>query len=112
MKREQSHLSSIAAASAVTTLVLPTAVMTLPSGMIADAGQDAWLSAILSTAYGAAVAALTVALARRFPPHNTLIDMAQQVRGRSGRWVGGFFYFFFCLQNTAQIVREVPDSST
>ncbi|ADU50194.1 spore germination protein [Thermaerobacter marianensis DSM 12885] len=85
--------------------ISPTAILTLSALIGRYAGHDAWLSIILATGLGVAVAWLHLALARRFPGQGWT-DIHRLVLGR---WLGtglNLLVWVWILQTAGVIVRE------
>lgn len=108
---ERGKISSRQAMWLVITTIMPTAVVALPTLVISEAKSDAWLSFIILTIAGMAVAALIIALGLRFPDQ-TIVEYSRTL---VGRWLGkaiGLVYVAFFIYIDAIIVRELADMVT
>lgn len=86
-------------------MVLPTAILTVPAITVKAARQDAWLSIIVATLAGLVIARLVVSLSLRFPGQ-TLFEYAEEILGKAPGKVLGFLYIWWFLHANALIVRE------
>lgn len=83
-------------------------ILITPSGLAAEAKQDAWIAAILSVCIGLLTLFLYQALVRQFP-NQTLVEMCEAI---FGIWIGKivsllYFCFFFLL--AALVLRNIGD---
>ncbi len=92
----------------IAAIVLPTAVMTLPPGMVGEAVQHAWLSAVVATLCGLGIVALAAAISRS-APGITLIGVTSRHLGAPGRWIVGALYTWWLLHVNALILRSVSE---
>ncbi len=86
-------------------LVSATALLGSPAIMAAQAGHDAWLSALLATMLGLPIAWITVKLGSLYPGQ-TLIQYLEQILGR---WPGkalGLLYLLYFTHITSIMVME------
>ena len=82
---EKGRISSRQLILMLVTTVVATDILTVPAIVARESKQDGWISVlVLATAYGAIVAAIIAALARRFPTQ-TLIEYCETILGR---WLG------------------------
>lgn len=86
-------------------MVLPTAILTVPAITVKTARQDAWLSIMVATLVGLLIARLVVSLSLRFPGQ-TLFEYAEEILGKTPGKVLGFLYIWWFLHANALIVRE------
>lgn len=90
------------------TYVIATALLGVPAIVTAQAGQDGWISSLLATLFGLAIAWLSVKLSSFFPG-KTLIEYLGDILGR---WPGkllGFLYLFYFIHICSYMVREFGD---
>ena len=83
-------------------------ILILPSGLAAEAKQDAWIAALLSIAVGVALVFLYTALGNRYSTM-TLPEYSEIILGK---WLGKivsilYFAFFFLL--SALVLRNIGD---
>ncbi|KRE72937.1 spore gernimation protein [Paenibacillus sp. Soil750] len=83
-------------------------ILITPSGLAAEAKQNAWIAAILSVCIGLLTVFLYQALVRQFP-NQTLVQMCETL---FGIWIGKivsllYFCFFFLL--AALVLRNIGD---
>ncbi len=90
------------------TAVLPTALATLPSGMIATAKQDSWIAALLAAVVGSVFLAVVLPVSRKWP-HIHLVEISERVLGRAGRMLFGVAYTWLCLHVTSGILLTLTD---
>lgn len=87
------------------TFVIATALLSLPGIVAAHAKQDAWISSLLATMIGLAVAGIVVKLGSLFP-QQTLVEFTEEILGT---WLGkllGLTYLLFFLYIAAFMLRE------
>ena len=90
------------------TTILSTAILFLPSIVVAEAKQDGWLSAIFATFVGLLVVLVVSTLGLRFP-QQTIVEYSEIILGRFlGKIVGLVFIWFF-LHMSAIVVREFAE---
>lgn len=92
-------------------IILPTAILVLPSRVADSAMQDAWLSFVVALGFGLGIAYLAARTALRFPGE-TVIQFAPRLVGPVlGKIVGLVFigYFFFI---TMIVQREFAELMT
>ncbi|MEK4229329.1 GerAB/ArcD/ProY family transporter [Solibacillus sp. FSL H8-0538] len=70
-----------------------TSILTVPSGLAAEAKQDAWIAAIIGTGIGLLVVWLLITIALWFP-HLTYVQIIEKLLGK---WVGKAFSALFVL---------------
>ncbi len=102
---ERGKIDSKQAVFLMIALVLPTAVLTVPSVVAKLASQDAWLSVIVATLVGLLIARLVVSLSLRFPG-KTLFEYAEEILGRVPGKVVGLLYIWWFLHTNAFILDE------
>lgn len=103
---EKGKISSIQAILLMLSMILPTAVLTVPAVTVKFAKQDAWLSIIIATLGGLLIAWLVVSLSQRFPG-KTLFEYAEEILGKvPGKIVGFLYIWLFFLQIGSGVVRE------
>jgi spore germination protein KB len=83
-------------------------ILILPSGLAAEAKQDAWIAALLAIAVGVALVVLYTALGNRYSTM-TLPEYSEIILGK---WLGKivsilYFAFFFLL--SALVLRNIGD---
>lgn len=86
-------------------MILPTAILTVPALTVKSARQDAWVSVILATLVGLLIARLVVSLSLRFPG-KTLFEYAEEILGKVPGKIVGLLYIWWFLHMNAVIVRE------
>lgn len=87
-------------------MVLPTAILTIPAITVKSARQDAWLSIILATLVGLLIAWLVVSLSLRFPGKN-LFEFTEEILGNvTGKIVGLLYIWLYFLYIGSTVVRE------
>ncbi|KXS43720.1 MULTISPECIES: GerAB/ArcD/ProY family transporter [unclassified Candidatus Frackibacter] len=91
--------------------IFSTALLFLPSTMIAEAKQDTWLSMILVTIFGLIASYIITKLGQRFP-NQTLIGYSRLIVGRIPAKVIAFIYILFFLHIDAVIIREFGEVLT
>lgn len=89
----------------IISLVLPTAILTVPAITVKHAAQDAWISIIVATMAGLLIARLVTDLSLRFPG-KTLFEYAEEILGRVPGKVVGFLYIWWFLHANALIMDE------
>lgn len=92
----------------VTLFTIGSSILISPSGLAAEAKQDAWIAAILSVCIGLLTVYLYHTLIRQFP-NQTLVEMCEAI---FGVWIGKivsllYFTFFFLL--AALVLRNIGD---
>lgn len=103
---EQGKIDSKQAIMLMLSMVLPTAILTVPTATVKSARQDAWLSIIVATLAGLLIAALVVSLSLRFPG-KTLFEYAEEILGKvPGKIVGFLYIWLFFLIIGSGVVRE------
>jgi len=87
-------------------MVLPTAILTVPAVVVKSARQDAWLSVMAATLAGLLITRLVVSLSLRFPGR-TLFEYAQEILGQAPGKIAGLLYIWlFFLYIGSGAVRE------
>ncbi|MHB1043165.1 MAG: GerAB/ArcD/ProY family transporter [Eubacteriales bacterium] len=102
---EQGKIDSSQAVMLMMTMVLPTAILTVPALTVKFARQDAWLSIIAATLAGLLIARLVVSLSLRFPG-KTLFEYAEEILGRVPGKIVGLLYIWWFLHMNALVIRE------
>jgi len=95
----------------VTIFTIGSSILVAPSGISAEAKQDAWLAALLCVSVSMLLIGLYVSLGSRFPD-KTLMEYSEIVLGKwLGKAVSFLFigYFFFL---SALLLREIGDFIT
>lgn len=88
------------------TIVLPTAVLLIPSLTIKLGGTSAWIGGgVVATGWALMVVWVAVTLGERFPGM-TLVDYSGQILGKFGGKLVGAFYIFMLVYTSAAITRE------
>lgn len=105
---EQGKISIRQATLLMVLTILATAILFLPSIATVQAGQDAWISALIATANGIIISLLVVTLMRRFP-EQTIIQYSEDILGKFLGKIVGLGYFWFFLHTNAIIIREFGD---
>ncbi len=87
-------------------VVLPTAILTIPAPVIEVARQDAWLSVIVATLAVLLIAWLVVSLSLRFP-RKTICEYAEEILGKTlGKIVCLLYIWLFFLYAGSGAVRQ------
>jgi len=102
---EKGKISSLQAVLLMISLIMPTAVLTVPSLVVGPAGQDAWLSIIVAALAGLLIAWLAVNLSLRFPG-KTLFEYMEQILGTFAGKLAGVLYIWWFLHTNALVIRE------
>ncbi len=105
---EQGKISIRQATLLMVLTILATAILFLPSIATEQAGQDAWISAIIATVNGIIISLLVVTLMRRFP-NQTIVEYSEDILGKFLGKIVGLGYFWFFLHTNAIIIREFGD---
>lgn len=86
-------------------MVISTADIFLPALVAAQSGRDSWIAVIIATLQGLVIAAVALALSRRFPKQN-LFQICHTVMGKWLGWGIAFvivlFFIFFGIKAVAQ----------
>ncbi|MDP3050099.1 MAG: endospore germination permease, partial [Eubacteriales bacterium] len=109
--REEGRISSYQAMNFIIAIILPTAILVLPSLTAERAAENAWLSPVIAFVLGLGIAYVAASLALRFPD-KTVIQFAPSLLGPVlGKIVGLVFigYFFFI---TIVVQREFAELMT
>lgn len=102
---EKGKISGTQAFLLMISMILPTAVLTVPAITIKSARQDAWVSIIIAALAGLLIVWLTVNLSLRFPG-KTLFEYAEEILGKvPGKFVG-LLYIWWFLHMNALVIRE------
>lgn len=88
--------------------VLASAVLLIPGATLAEARQDGWISMILATAAGLAIAANYSYLGARFP-EETIVQYSPRVIGKVLGKAYGLALVWFALQLGALVSRNFGD---
>jgi len=103
---EKGKISSIQAILLMLSMILPTAVLTVPAVTVKSARQDAWLSIIIATLGGLLIAWLIVSLSMRFPG-KTLFEYAEEILGKVlGKIMGFLYLWLYFLAIGSGVIRE------
>lgn len=102
---ERGKIGSLQAVLLMMSLVLPTAIITVPASTVAAAKQDAWLSCIVGTLLVLPLTWLIVNLSLRFPG-KTLFEYPEVILGRVPGKIVSFLYLFTFLQSSSLAVRQ------
>lgn len=102
---EQGKIDSKQAILLMLSMVLPTAILTVPAITVKSAKQDAWLSIIAATLVGLLITMLVVSLSLRFPG-KTLFEYAEEILGKVPGKIVGFLYIWWFLHMNALVIRE------
>lgn len=86
-------------------VVSATALLSAPAIMIAQAGHDAWMSALLATTLGLPIAWITVMLGSLYPGQ-TLIQYPEQILGRWPGKILGILYLLHFIHITSIMIWE------
>lgn len=90
------------------TVVVSTAVLTVPAITAAAAGRDGWIcTLVVATVYGLLTALVIIKLWQRFP-NKTIIEYSQIIAGPLGKVVGAAYILWFIHINSV-VVREFGD---
>ncbi|MFZ5944644.1 MAG: GerAB/ArcD/ProY family transporter [Bacillota bacterium] len=103
---EKGKITSIQAILLMLSMILPTAVLTVPAVTVKSARQDAWLSIIIATLGGLLIAWLVVSLSLRFPG-KTLFEYMEEILGKGlGKMVSFLYIWLYFLTIGSGVVRE------
>lgn len=102
---EKGKISSFQAVLLLISLILPTAIITVPSITVKYAKQDAWLSMIVAALAGLLIAWLVARLGLRFPG-KTLFEYMEETFSKVPGKIIGFLYIWWFLHSNALIIRE------
>lgn len=89
-------------------VILPTALLFLPSLLAEQAEQGAWASVLIATLFGLAVATSIFLLDKRFPDKN-FIEINEILFGKIGRIVGGLILTLTIIHTNSIIIREFSE---
>lgn len=109
--REEGQISAWQAMNLIVALILPTAILFLPTLIAMDARQDAWLSVVIAFGFGSVVAVLAARLAQRFPGE-TVIQFAPRLLGRIPGRIVGLVFIFYPFYITFVVQREFGELMT
>lgn len=101
----EGQISTLQATGFIVSLVLPTAILFVPSITAQSAGPDAWLSLLLSLAFGLLVAVTASKLALRFPDE-TVVQYAPIILGSFFGKIVGFTYAFYFYYVAYFVLRQ------
>ncbi len=103
---EKGKIDSKQAVLLMISMILPTAILTIPAVTVKTARQDAWLSVMVATLAGLLIARLVVSLSLRFPGQ-TLFEFSEEILGKAlGKMVGFLYIWLFFLYIGSGVVRE------
>lgn len=103
--REEGQISAWQAMNLIIAIILPTAILFVPTLVSIDARQDAWLSVVIAFVLGSGVAILAGGLAQRFPGE-TVIQFAPRLVGRIPGKIVGLVFIFYLFYVTFVVQRE------
>ncbi len=103
--KDEGKISAAQLRILMVTTVLSTIVLFLPSLVAAEARQDGWLSIIVGVAGGYIVAAVALALGKRFP-NQSIIEYSEVILGKFIGKIVNLTMILFLIQTTSSIVRE------
>lgn len=86
-------------------LILPTALLFLPSMLAEQAKQGAWLSITFASLFGLITATVIFLLDKRFPDKN-LIEINEILFGKAGRLIAGLIISITIIHTDVIIIRE------
>ncbi|MDH7479641.1 MAG: endospore germination permease [Syntrophomonadaceae bacterium] len=102
---EPGKIDSRQAAMLMVSLVLPTAIFTVPGITVKTARQDAWVSILAATLAGLLIALLVANLSLRFPG-KTLFEYAEEILGKAPGKAVGLLYLWWFLHTNSIIISE------
>lgn len=102
---EQGRISTTQAVLLLMSMILPTAILTVPGITVRAARQDAWLSILAAAVAGLGISFLVTGLALRFPG-KTLTEYLVEILGRWPGKIAGLLYIWWFFQMAAEVVRE------
>ncbi|MCR4442675.1 MAG: endospore germination permease [Peptococcaceae bacterium] len=102
---EQAKIDGKQAVMLMLSMVLPTAILTVPSLTVRLAKQDAWLSIAVAVLAGLLIARLAVSLSLLFPG-KTLLEYSEEILGKAAGKVVGLLYIWWFLHMGAVVIRE------
>jgi len=102
---EKGKINSLQAVLLLISMILPTAVLSVPSITVKSARQDAWLSIIIATVAGLLMARLVATLGLRFPG-KTLIEYGEEILGKVPGKIVGLLYIWWFLHMNALVIGE------
>lgn len=109
--REEGRISSYQGANFIIAIILPTAILFLPSRVAGIAMQDAWLSFVIALGPGLAVAYLAARVALRFPRETVIQFLPRLVGPVLGKIIGLVFIGYLFLI-TFIVQREFAELMT
>ncbi len=92
-------------------LILPTAILFVPSITAQSSGSDAWASLIVAFVFGFVVALVSAKLASKFPSQ-TVIEYAPILLGPYAGKVVGFIYSFYFYYVAYFVIRQFSEVMT
>ncbi|RYD05860.1 hypothetical protein N752_08170 [Desulforamulus aquiferis] len=92
-------------------LILPTAILFVPSITAQSAGPDGWASLILALVFGLLVAVVSSSLAMKFPSQ-TVIEYAPRLLGPYVGKLVGFIYSFYFYYVGYYVLRQFAEVMT
>ncbi|MDO7786639.1 GerAB/ArcD/ProY family transporter [Desulforamulus aquiferis] len=104
-------MSSWQATAYIIMLILPTAILFVPSITAQSAGPDGWASLILALVFGLLVAVVSSSLAMKFPSQ-TVIEYAPRLLGPYVGKLVGFIYSFYFYYVGYYVLRQFAEVMT
>ncbi|MFK7696547.1 endospore germination permease [Paenibacillus sp. HJGM_3] len=98
-------ISTVQATLLVMSTILPTAILTVPSHVVRFSKQDSWISIVLATMFGVAVAAL-IALICRTNPNPSFLEWLRSRLGRTLSTGIGLLLTYYYFSTGLIILRE------
>ncbi|TCS83604.1 GerAB/ArcD/ProY family transporter [Tepidibacillus fermentans] len=95
----------------VISFTVGSAVLMIPSTVVAKAKQDGWLSILSATILAIGFISIMVTLAKQYPKQ-TLIEIMETLLGKPIGKVIGLLYAWFFLHLSALVMRNATDFST
>jgi spore germination protein KB len=89
-------------------LILGTAILAVPAFIGKQAERDMWISPFYASIMGFLTVYLAARLNRKFPD-KTIIQYGEEILGKIGGKVLGFFYLLFILHLGGQVLREYAE---
>jgi spore germination protein KB len=102
------QISALQGAMLVVNIILPSAILFLPSLAASQAGVDAWLAALVAMLAAMSIAYIYTALSARFPGMS-LIEFAPTAIGWLPGKIIGMLYLWWLLHSSAIIIREFAE---
>ena len=95
----------------VSLYIIGSSILIIPSGLAAEAKQDAWIAAILSVSIGILLVFFYGVFIKKFPD-KTIVEVTEEV---VGKWIGkvvSFSFFSFVFLLAALVLRNIGDFFT